>query len=212
LLLNWFIYFSTKGLYLSYRNTILDDNPVDHLILDSEGMSSTSQKYITSRNDFDRKITLFALMCSHIVIINSKGLTRDIGDILEVSSWHLDGLRNRKSKPSLHFVLRDMNDNNKDFQPFQDIVNSLKEMFQQIPGSTESLEDFMTIQEKDIHILPSAFHSYVDDFCPRTCKLDEKYNTNINVPAVSIQAINCYILISVYINIININLYLILKK
>ncbi|CAG8497641.1 7064_t:CDS:10 [Funneliformis mosseae] len=171
----------TKGLYLSYRNTTFDDNPIDLLILDSEGMNSTAQKYITTRNDFDKKFTLFALMCSHIIIINTKGLTRDIGDILEVSSWHLDGLRNRKSKPRLHFVLRDMNNNAKDFQPFQDIVNSLKKMFQQIPGCVESLEDFMTIQEEDIHLLTSAFHSYSDDFCPTTGRINERYN--INVPA-----------------------------
>ncbi|CAI2171884.1 18637_t:CDS:10 [Funneliformis geosporum] len=171
----------TKGLYLSYRNTTFDDNPIDLLILDSEGMNSTAQKYITTRNDFDKKFTLFALMCSHIIIINTKGLTRDIGDILEVSSWHLDGLRNRKSKPRLHFVLRDMNNNAKDFQPFQDIVNSLKKMFQQIPGCAESLEDFMTIQEDDIHLLTSAFHSYSDDFCPTTGRINERYN--INVPA-----------------------------
>ena len=176
---------------MSYRTANFNGDAIDLLILDSEGMASTAQKYITHRTSFDKKITLLALMCSQIVIINTKGLTRDIGDILEVSSWHLDGLRNRKSKPRLHFVLRDMNDNNKDFQPFQDIVNSLKDMFQQIPGSTESLEDYMTIHEKDIHMLPSAFHSYIDDFCPRTCKLDEK--SNINVPAVSIQTIKIVI-------------------
>src|SRR5437764_579318 len=95
---------------MSYRTTNFNGKIIDLLILDSEGIVSTAQKYITHRTSFDEKITLLALMCSQIVIINTKGLTRDISDILEMSSWHLDALRYRQSKPGLHFVLRDMVD------------------------------------------------------------------------------------------------------
>ncbi|RIB05800.1 hypothetical protein C2G38_2218633 [Gigaspora rosea] len=85
-------------------------NKLDVLIIDSEGMGSTAQKYISRRTDFDKKMTLLALMCLQIVIVNTKGLTRDIFDILEVSSYHLDALSQRDSKPRINFVLRNMKD------------------------------------------------------------------------------------------------------
>ncbi|CAG8857173.1 21104_t:CDS:1, partial [Gigaspora margarita] len=69
--------------YMSYRHTIYSGKELDVLIIDSEGMGSTAQKYISRRTDFDKKMTLLALMCSQIVIVNTKGLTRDISDILE---------------------------------------------------------------------------------------------------------------------------------
>ncbi|GBB87732.1 hypothetical protein RclHR1_14200002 [Rhizophagus clarus] len=170
----------TKGVYMSYRTANFDGNMIDLLILDSEGMASTAQKYITHRTSFDKKITLLALMCSQIVIINTKGLTRDIGDILEVSSWHLDALRHRQSRPRLHFVLRDMVDTIKAQEPaFKDIVDKLKKMFEQIPGCVNTLEDFMTVEQDDVHLLENAFSCYHDDFRPRDTTITE----NINLPA-----------------------------
>ncbi|CAG8578561.1 3_t:CDS:2 [Ambispora gerdemannii] len=75
----------TMGMYMSYRPSVFNRQPID-LILDSEGMGSTAQKYITRRTSFDMKITILALMCSQIVIINTKGLT-------SISSYHLDALK-----------------------------------------------------------------------------------------------------------------------
>ncbi|CAI2188056.1 12548_t:CDS:2, partial [Funneliformis geosporum] len=172
----------TKGVYMSYRTADIDRNTIDLLILDSEGMASTAQKYITHRTSFDKKITLLALMCSQIVIINTKGLTRDIGDILEVSSWHLDALRHRQSKPRLHFVLRDMVDTIEAQKPaFKDIVDGLKKMFQQIPGCLDSLEDFMSVEQNDVHLLENAFSCYKDDFRPRINNIGK--TENVNLPA-----------------------------
>ncbi|PKY43548.1 hypothetical protein RhiirA4_398886, partial [Rhizophagus irregularis] len=145
-------------------------------------MASTAQKYITHRTSFDKKITLLALMCSQIIIINTKGLTRDIGDILEVSSWHLDALRHRQSKPRLHFVLRDMVDTIEAQEPaFKDIVDGLKKMFKQIPGCVDSLEDFMSVEQQDVHLLENAFCCYQDDFRPRVTNIGE--TENVNLPA-----------------------------
>ncbi|EXX56298.1 Sey1p [Rhizophagus irregularis DAOM 197198w] len=172
----------TKGVYMSYRTTNFNGNTIDLLILDSEGMASTAQKYITHRTSFDKKITLLALMCSQIIIINTKGLTRDIGDILEVSSWHLDALRHRQSKPRLHFVLRDMVDTIEAQEPaFKDIVDGLKKMFKQIPGCVDSLEDFMSVEQQDVHLLENAFCCYQDDFRPRVTNIGE--TENVNLPA-----------------------------
>ncbi|CAG8792738.1 23896_t:CDS:2, partial [Racocetra persica] len=55
-------------------------------------------------------MTLLALMYSQILIVNTKGLTHNISDILEVSSYHLNTLSQWDSKPRINFVLRDMKD------------------------------------------------------------------------------------------------------
>ncbi|RGB35754.1 hypothetical protein C1646_742083 [Rhizophagus diaphanus] len=145
-------------------------------------MASTAQKYFTHRTSFDEKITLLALMCSQIVIINAKGLTRDIGDILEVSSWHLDALRHRQSKPRLHFVLRDMIDMIEAQEPaFKDIVDGLKKTFEQIPGCVGTLEDYMSVEQQDVHLLDNAFCCYQDDFRPRVANIGK--TENVNLPA-----------------------------
>ncbi|CAG8676061.1 interferon-induced very large GTPase 1-like [Rhizophagus irregularis DAOM 181602=DAOM 197198] len=172
----------TKGVYMSYRTANFEGNTIDLLILDSEGMASTTQKYITHRTNFDKKITLLALMCSQNIIINTKGLTSDIGDILEVSSWHLDALRHRQSKPRLHFVLRDMIGMIEAQEPaFKDIVDGLKKMFEQIPGCVDTLEDFMSVEQQDIHLLENAFSSYPDEFRSRTNSIGK--TETINLPA-----------------------------
>ncbi|KAG9295681.1 hypothetical protein G9A89_002999 [Geosiphon pyriformis] len=174
----------TKGMYMSYRHSDFKGIPFDLLILDSEGMSSTAQKYITRRSSFDKKITLLALMCSQIVIINTKGLTKDISNILEVSSYHLDALSKRKSKPRLHFVLRDMMDSNKAQKPaFDDIRESLEEMFRELPGCTQDLSDFMTISEEDVHLLVNAFTSFHDDLRPKAMNMSE--TEHIHLPTES---------------------------
>ncbi|PKC16021.1 hypothetical protein RhiirA5_407520 [Rhizophagus irregularis] len=173
----------TKGVYMSYRTTNFDRNMIDLLILDSEGIASTAQKYFTHRTSFDEKITLLALMCSQIVIINAKGLTRDIGDILEVSSCHLDDLTHRgQSKPRLHFVLRDMIETIETQEPaFKDIVGGIRKMFNQIPNCVDTLEDFMSVEQQDVHLLENAFCCYQDDFLPRSANIGK--TGNVYLPA-----------------------------
>ncbi|CAG8800351.1 43829_t:CDS:2 [Gigaspora margarita] len=137
----------TKGAYMSYRHTIYSGKELDVLIIDSEGMGSTAQKYISRRTDFDKKMTLLALMCLQILIVNTKGLTRNISDILEVSSYHLDALSQRDSKPRINFVLRDMKDARSAQGPaFCDIRENLRKMFQEIPGCAFDMEDFMIVE------------------------------------------------------------------
>ncbi|CAG8842841.1 8131_t:CDS:2, partial [Gigaspora margarita] len=154
---------------------------LDVLIIDSEGMGSTAQKYISRRTDFDKKMTLLALMCSQIVIVNTKGLTRDISDILEVSSYHLDALSQRDSKPRINFVLRDMKDAKSAQGPaFLDIRENLRKMFQEIPGCAFDMEDFMIVEEKDVHLLENAFSCSFDDFNPQSMITN---NDNFHFPA-----------------------------
>ncbi|CAG8528217.1 999_t:CDS:2, partial [Ambispora gerdemannii] len=171
----------TKGMYMSYRHTVFNGQPIDLIVLDSEGMGSTAQRYITRRTNFDKKLTLLALMCSQIVIINTKGLTRDITNILEVSSYHLDVLKASRLKPRLHFVLRDMMDKADAQKPaFLDIRTSLEGMFRQIPGCTGDLDDFMTVEQKDVHLLVNAFSSFNDDFRPRADIISETFPIKVS--------------------------------
>ncbi|CAG8512884.1 5208_t:CDS:10 [Ambispora gerdemannii] len=71
------------------------------------------------------------------------------------------------------------------------IRTSLEEMFRQIPGCTEDL-DFMTIEQKDVHLLVNAFSSFNDDFRPRAEIISE--SKNIHVPAASLYQFTCEIL------------------
>ncbi|CAG8749507.1 17363_t:CDS:2, partial [Acaulospora colombiana] len=153
-------------------------NELDLLIMDSEGMGSIAAKYISRRTEFDKKMTLLGLMCSQILIINTKGLTRDISDILEVSSYHLGALSTRESKPRISFVIRDMKDSKKaQHTAFCGIYESLKKMFEEIPDSSYDMDDFMIVEEKDVHLLENAFTCFFDDFCPKSFK--DHYGTTI---------------------------------
>ncbi|RIB03909.1 hypothetical protein C2G38_2048886 [Gigaspora rosea] len=168
---------------MSYRHTFYKEKELDVLIIDSEGMGSTAAKYISRRTDFDKKMTLLGLMCSQILIVNTKGLTRDISDTLEVSSYHLDALSNRDSnKPRVCFVLRDMKDAKKAQQDtFSNIRGSLKMMFNEIPGCYE-MDDFMIVEERDVHLLENAFACSFDDFYPQSMITDGE-SENFHYPA-----------------------------
>ncbi|CAG8470533.1 14980_t:CDS:10, partial [Racocetra fulgida] len=154
---------------------------LDVLIIDSEGMGSTAAKYISRRTDFDKKMTLLGFMCSQILIVNTKGLTRDISDTLEVSSYHLDALSNRNSKPRISFVLRDMKDAKHAQSPaFKNIRDDLKKMFDEIPGGSHDIDDFMVVEEQDVHLLENAFACSFDDFYPQSMLTDSE---NFHYPA-----------------------------
>ncbi|CAG8795334.1 17534_t:CDS:2, partial [Dentiscutata erythropus] len=160
------VVFSIIGLENSGKSTLLNylfqcgfstsagrctkEKELDFLIIDSEGMGSTAAKYKSRRTDFDKKMTLLGLMCSQILIINTKGLTRDISDTLEVSSNLLNALNNRDSnKPRISFVLRDMKEAKiAQRSAFLDIRESLKNIFDEIPGCHD-MDDFLIVEEQD---------------------------------------------------------------
>ncbi|CAG8483329.1 16070_t:CDS:10 [Gigaspora margarita] len=150
----------TKGAYMSYQHTFYKEKELDILIIDSEEMGSTAAKYILRHTDFNKKMTLFGLMCSQILIVNTKGLTRETSDTLEVSSHHLDALNNRDSnKPRICFILRDMKD----------------AKITQCPA-------FLDIQEQDVHSLENAFACSFDDFYPQSMITDGE---NFHYPALT---------------------------
>ncbi|CAG8547790.1 9731_t:CDS:2, partial [Racocetra fulgida] len=138
-------------------------------ILDFEGICSEVEKFTSRRTDFDKKITLLAILCSQIVILNTKSLTQDISDILEVSFYHMDTLIKRNFKPKINFVLRDMIDAISVQQTaFNDIREGLKKMFTEIPGCAYSMEGLMIIEEKNIYSLENIFSCNLDEFYPNS--------------------------------------------
>ncbi|CAG8447035.1 20034_t:CDS:2, partial [Dentiscutata erythropus] len=158
-------------------HTFYKEKELDILIIDSEEMGSTAAKYISRHTDFDKKITLLGFMCSQILIVNTKELTRDISDTLEVSSYHLEALNNRKfNKPKVSFVLRDMINAKTAQQPaFKDICEGLKKMFYEILGCF-NIDNFMIVEEQDIYLLKNAFTCFFDDFYSKSTIDSENFH------------------------------------
>ena len=93
----------TRGLYASYKRT----NELDLLILDSEGLMGIEG----AGRDFDNKMTLMVMACSHAVIINHKGdLARQLQELLEVAVFAMNRMEVIKVRPDVLFVLRDQLD------------------------------------------------------------------------------------------------------
>ncbi|CAG8497250.1 15992_t:CDS:2 [Dentiscutata erythropus] len=174
-----------SGVYMSYRHTIHNGKETDFLILDFEGIDSITERLISQRNDFDKKITLLATLCSQILILNVKELTQDISDILEVSSYHLDTLIKRNFKPRINFVLRDMMEvdtRNSQQYAFNNIREGLKRMFNEIPGCAYNMESLMMLEEENIHLLENAFSCTFDEFYPNTKQIDQSDHENFYYP------------------------------
>ncbi|CAG8694495.1 6084_t:CDS:2, partial [Racocetra persica] len=158
-----------EGAYMSYRHTIYEGKELNFLVLDFEGICSEVEKFTSRRADFDKKITLLAILCSQILILNTKSLTQDISDILEVSFYHMDTLIKRNFKPKINFVLHDMIDALSVQQSiFNDIREGLKKMFNEIPGCAYSMEDLMIMEEKNIYSLENIFSCNLDEFYPNS--------------------------------------------
>ncbi|CAG8672322.1 23417_t:CDS:2, partial [Gigaspora rosea] len=139
-------------------------NKLDVLIIDSEGIGSTAQKYISRRTDFDKKNDSFGLNVLTNRIFLSSGCPQPTD-----------------SKPRINFVLRDMKDAKSAQGPaFLDIRENLRKMFQEIPGCAFDMEDFMIVEEKDVHLLENAFSCSFDDFNPQSMITN---NDNFHFPA-----------------------------
>ncbi|CAG8555189.1 15288_t:CDS:2, partial [Racocetra fulgida] len=71
------------------------------------------------------------------------------------------------------FVLRDMIDAKRAQAPaFIDICESLKRMFDEIPGCSYDMDEFMIVEERDVHLLENAFTCSFDDFYPQSMNTD----------------------------------------
>ena len=66
------------------------------LLLDTEGLQSPERL----NDEYDRKIVMFALLCSDILIINSKGdINSGMTNILKMCALNYDKLKNYSKPP-----------------------------------------------------------------------------------------------------------------
>ena len=140
----------TKGLYVSYMKT---SSGQGLLILDSEGLLSIEG----AGRVFDGQITIMAMACSHVVIINHKGeISSELKDLLEVCLNAMSHLEITPMKPKLAFVLRDQRDRDVDVQTtsLQKLKSMLKEASER---SNMHFEKLVNIDDACIFLLPSAF-------------------------------------------------------
>jgi hypothetical protein len=137
----------TRGIYGSFVKSNRPD--YDYIMLiDTEGLLSGEK----ADKEYDRRIVLFCLAVSHIVIVNMAGeISSTLQDMLKLCT---DSLKNMGEstipRPIVHFILNqkaDLNiDNNR--AAIQKIINDVKR---------EGLDKSIDIREETFHTLPSAF-------------------------------------------------------
>ena len=139
----------TKGLYASYMRT----RDLDLLVLDSEGLMSVE----SGGRDFDNQVTLMAMACSHIVIINHKGdLSRHLQELLEVALYAMHYLEVTRWKPDVLFALRDQVE-----REYEAIRGQLLSMRQNLDESASKwkldVNRLLKIHADSLFLLPPAF-------------------------------------------------------
>ena len=144
----------TRGLYASYMRT----NELDLLILDSEGLMAVEGEGRT----FDKEITLMAMACSHVVIINHKGeLARQLQELFEVAVFAMNRLEVIRVRPDVLFVLRDQIERGK--SAASSLQSQLTKMLQNIKATAEKLKvevnRYLNLHDDSLTLLPVAFGS-----------------------------------------------------
>ncbi|CAF1511769.1 unnamed protein product [Rotaria sp. Silwood1] len=137
----------TRGIYGSFVKS--NSNDFDYIMLiDTEGLLGAER----GDKEFDRRLVLFCLAVSHLVIVNMIGEINDtLKDMLTLcaDTLKLIGV-SRVSKPKVHFVLNqkaDLNiENNR--VAIEKIMSDLAKL---------DLSDMIDVRPETFHTLPSAF-------------------------------------------------------
>ena len=148
----------TRGLYASFLR--LDDGRL-MVVLDTEGLLSIESNPGESGDVFDGQMTLLAMACSQLVLINHKGeVSRQLQDLLEVCMFALKHLRVTNFQPDIFFVLRDQHDRSPTVHE-----DMLRHMKRHLSGCANrlglKLEDVLRLNASSIHLLPSAYVSQI---------------------------------------------------
>ena len=149
----------TRGIYGTYIRLKNCPKYDGVLILDTEGLLSIHHSQINM--DFDRKITLFILAVSQVVIINVKGeMTGPLLELLTVCIQSLAELKENKVPcPEIFMVLNQYTDLNT--ENIQKDINSLKEQMGDILREKDiGLNDLVKLEKKNISALPNAFNQF----------------------------------------------------
>ena len=140
----------TKGLFASYLKLSTNKSL---LVLDSEGLSIEGGGRV-----FDGQITLLALACSDLVIINHKGeISSELNDLLQVCLYAMDTLKVAKIKPNVAFVLRDQREC-RNVTVHQTALLKMQEAIQKaVSTSSKDVYDLIEIGSDSLFLLHSAF-------------------------------------------------------
>jgi predicted GTPase len=153
---------------------------IDYIMLiDTEGLLSIEK----SDNEYDRRLVLFCLAVSHLVIVNMMGdVNETLKDMLTLCADSLKQIGvNKANQPIVHFVLNQKADPNlqNHTEAIERIIRDFKE---------KELAEVIDISSNTFHTLPSAFKKErvsndaqspcclrtEPDFIQRTQKLCEK--------------------------------------
>ena len=140
----------TKGLSASYV-TLSDGRRL--LILDTEGLLPLED----GSHVRDRQITVMAMACSDIVIVNHKGeISSQMKELLEVCLYAMDYLKVSNMPPEMMVVLRDQRDRNTKVQ--NDALTLMKKLLKEaISSDKRNFHDLVSFRQDAVFLLPSAF-------------------------------------------------------
>ena len=146
----------TKGLYASYV-TVSDGRRL--LILDSEGLLSLEG----GGHVFDGQMTVMAMACSDIVIVNHKGeISSQLKELLEVCLYAMKYLKVADVRPEMMFVLRDQRD--RDTRVQNDALKLMKKLLKEAIGSSQmNFDDLVSLRQDAVFLLPNAFSEQMRD-------------------------------------------------
>ncbi len=173
----------TKGVYGMLVN--IDHQHYDAiLVLDTEGLQSVEK----NDDEFDRKITLFCLAVSDLVLVNIKGdMHISMKRLLEVCAVSLQDLNNAQMDlPHIQFVFNQNSSNKK--EPFlKQIRDITKEIVDAKPEASE-IAAIMDVHESDVFAPSFAYNlisieknvdqGQMDDWC--RCEPVSQFAVEVN--------------------------------
>ena len=149
----------TRGIYLSILRI---KNPQYQylMILDTEGLQSVEK----NDDEFDRKITLFCLAVSQIIIVNVKGdLHLPMKSLLEICTLSLHELNKAKiNEPSVYFAFN-QNPPTKDKSPFMTQISTMMKEILNANEEAKEVAEILYPSEENIHALGFAFQTLKEE-------------------------------------------------
>ncbi|CAF1196640.1 unnamed protein product, partial [Didymodactylos carnosus] len=138
----------TRGIYGSLVKS--NSNDFDYIMLiDTEGLSSGE----TDNAEYDRRIVLFCLAVSHLVIVNIKGeFDSSMKKLVTLCADSLQNVGvNRVPEPTVHFVLN-QKAFSQDVQNHEEVINKLLQNLKE-----KKLDKVIKITKETFHTLPLGY-------------------------------------------------------
>ena len=142
----------TRGIYMSLMKI---NNPhYDYmLVLDSEGLQSPEK----NDDEFDRKITLFLLAVSQLIIVNIKGdLHLPMRRLLEICVLSLNELKKSKIKEPDVFLCFNQNQSSEKYPFIKQVSKMMQEIIAANPEAKE-VAKILESREENLFILGFAY-------------------------------------------------------